>query len=169
MFPIKCRSHHTAITTNDRPFLWFRLNNAASGGFSGFSFPKAPRAIKDHRNIKKPDGFPFNPSERPFILFKGNTAHSTGLAVRIRNLASAIECTSVTVNTCDNQLVAVLMHWTDSTASHLAMLSPCRDLLATIICIISVAFVPQDIFGSTTEQYTLAEYYFTRLTRRMQR
>jgi hypothetical protein len=55
-----------------------RLNNAASGGFSGFTFPHAPRAIKDHRNIKKPNGFPFDPSERPFVLFKGNTAHSTG-------------------------------------------------------------------------------------------
>ncbi|WIA35607.1 hypothetical protein OEZ86_004028 [Tetradesmus obliquus] len=54
------------------------LNNAASGGFSGFTFPHAPRAIKDHRNIKKADGFPFDPSQRPFVLFKGNTAHSTG-------------------------------------------------------------------------------------------
>eukprot|EP00775_Hariotina_reticulata_P006839 gene6839-7057_t len=52
------------------------INNAASGGFSGFTFPRAPRAIKDFKDIKKPDGFPFNPSTRPFIQFKGNTAHS---------------------------------------------------------------------------------------------
>ena len=58
--------------------LGLRLNNAASGGFSGFSFPNAPRAIKDHRNIKKPNGFPLNPGTRPFIQFKGNTAHSSG-------------------------------------------------------------------------------------------
>ena len=42
------------------------------------SFPKAPRAIKNYLGLKKPDGYPFNPSERPFILFKGNTVHSTG-------------------------------------------------------------------------------------------
>ena len=53
-------------------------NNAASGGFAGFSFPKAPRPIKEHRRFKKADGFPFNPSERPFVLFRGNTVHSTG-------------------------------------------------------------------------------------------
>jgi hypothetical protein len=29
--------------------------------------------------MKKPNGQPFNPSERPFVLFKGNTAHSTGV------------------------------------------------------------------------------------------
>jgi hypothetical protein len=56
----------------------YRLNNAASGGFSGFTFPHAPRAIKDHRNIKQANGFPFDPSSRPFLLFKGNSAHSTG-------------------------------------------------------------------------------------------
>eukprot|EP00882_Tetradesmus_deserticola_P022929 GHRQ01024934.1.p1 GENE.GHRQ01024934.1~~GHRQ01024934.1.p1 ORF type:complete len:160 (-),score=43.06 GHRQ01024934.1:567-1046(-) len=55
-----------------------RLDNAASGGFSGFTFPHAPRAIKDHRNIKQPNGYPFDPSTRPFLLFKGNSAHSTG-------------------------------------------------------------------------------------------
>jgi hypothetical protein len=55
-----------------------RTNNAASGGFAGFSFPHAPRPIKDHKNLKKPDGYPFNPGQRPFILFKGNTVHSTG-------------------------------------------------------------------------------------------
>eukprot|EP00775_Hariotina_reticulata_P009208 gene9208-9375_t len=52
--------------------------SAASGGFAGFTFPNAPRAIKDHRNILKPDGFPFNPSERPLLLFRNNTVHSTG-------------------------------------------------------------------------------------------
>ncbi|KAF6266444.1 hypothetical protein COO60DRAFT_1669869 [Scenedesmus sp. NREL 46B-D3] len=54
------------------------LNNAASGGFSGFTFPRAPRAIKDHRTARRPDGRPFDPSERPFLLFSGNSAHSTG-------------------------------------------------------------------------------------------
>jgi len=57
-------------------------NNAASGGFAGFSFPHAPRPIKDHRTLKKASGpnsgYPFDPSQRPFILFKGNTVHSTG-------------------------------------------------------------------------------------------
>jgi len=54
-------------------------NNAASGGFAGFTFPNAPRAIKDHRNVLKADGFPFNPSERPLLLFRNNTVHSTGV------------------------------------------------------------------------------------------
>eukprot|EP00775_Hariotina_reticulata_P013903 gene13903-14021_t len=56
------------------------LNNAASGGFAGFTFPRAPRAIKDFKGIKKPDGYPFNPSRRPFVLFKGNSAHSSAWA-----------------------------------------------------------------------------------------
>lgn len=55
-----------------------RTNNAASGGFAGFSFPHAPRPIKDNRLAKKANGYPFDPSQRPFIQFKGNTAHSTG-------------------------------------------------------------------------------------------
>lgn len=56
-----------------------RTNNAASGGFAGFTFPNAPRAIKDHKNIKKAGGvYPFNPAERPFVLFRNNTVHSTG-------------------------------------------------------------------------------------------
>jgi len=37
-----------------------------------------PGAIKEHRNLKKPNGFPFNPSQRPLIQFRGNTAHSSG-------------------------------------------------------------------------------------------
>lgn len=64
-----------------------RLNNAASGGFSGYTFPHAPRAIKDHKNIKKPDGYPFDPSERPLLQFKGNTAHSTG---KLRSYVGAV-------------------------------------------------------------------------------
>jgi hypothetical protein len=60
------------------PFVAPRTNNAASGGFAGFSFPHAPRPIKDNRLAKKANGYPFDPSQRPFILFKGNTAHSTG-------------------------------------------------------------------------------------------
>lgn len=28
----------------------------------------------------KPNGYPFDPSQRPFILFKNNTVHSTGYA-----------------------------------------------------------------------------------------
>jgi hypothetical protein len=36
------------------------------------------RPIKEHRGLKRPDGFPFNPSERPFISFSGNSVHSTG-------------------------------------------------------------------------------------------
>jgi hypothetical protein len=63
--------------------LWCRrTNNAASGGFAGFSFPHAPRPIKEHKTLKKTSGpnsgNPFDPSQRPFILFKGNTVHSTG-------------------------------------------------------------------------------------------
>lgn len=57
-------------------------NNAASGGFAGFSFPHAPRPIKEHRRQNKTTGsfagYPFDPSQRPFILFKNNTVHSTG-------------------------------------------------------------------------------------------
>jgi hypothetical protein len=37
----------------------------------------APRAIKDFKDVKQLDGFPFNPSRRPFVQFKGNTAHSS--------------------------------------------------------------------------------------------
>lgn len=62
--------------TTDAYNTW--TNNAASGGFAGFSFPHAPRPIKEHRLAKKANGFPFDPSQRPFISFKGNTVHSTG-------------------------------------------------------------------------------------------
>jgi hypothetical protein len=38
--------------------------------------------IKEHKTLKKTSGpnsgNPFDPSQRPFILFKGNTVHSTG-------------------------------------------------------------------------------------------
>lgn len=56
------------------------INNAASGGFASYTFPQAPRAIKNFKNMKRlnGDGFPFKPSQRPFIAFTGNTGHSTG-------------------------------------------------------------------------------------------
>jgi hypothetical protein len=61
-----------------------RTNNAASGGFTGFSFPRAPRAIKNYLGYMKANGFPFDPSERPFINFSGNTVHSTGKGLGFR-------------------------------------------------------------------------------------
>lgn len=66
------------VQLNDPWHVWCRINNAASGGFAGFTFPNAPRAIKDFRTAKRPDGRPFVPSERPMIAFRGNTVHSTG-------------------------------------------------------------------------------------------
>eukprot|EP00798_Chlamydomonas_sp_ICE-L_P010644 gene10644-12323_t len=49
------------------------LKNAASGGFSGFNFPRVDRPIRDFRY--RNDFFPFT---RPLKLFDQNTAHSTG-------------------------------------------------------------------------------------------
>lgn len=54
------------------------LGNAASGGFAGFAFPNAPRAIKDSVNAKDARGNPLVPASRPLIAFRGNSAHSTG-------------------------------------------------------------------------------------------
>jgi hypothetical protein len=48
--------------------------NAASGGWTGFSFPSLPAPTGNHKDITN-----FNPANRPFRTpFRGNTAHSTG-------------------------------------------------------------------------------------------
>jgi hypothetical protein len=48
--------------------------NAASGGWTGFSFPSLPAPIGDFRSTTN-----FNPANRPFKTpFRGNTAHSSG-------------------------------------------------------------------------------------------
>eukprot|EP01124_Arcella_intermedia_P022125 TRINITY_DN3233_c0_g4_i1.p1 TRINITY_DN3233_c0_g4~~TRINITY_DN3233_c0_g4_i1.p1 ORF type:complete len:1092 (+),score=168.98 TRINITY_DN3233_c0_g4_i1:472-3276(+) len=49
------------------------IGNAASGGWTGFSFPNLPRPIKLHQNVTG-----FVPMNRPIKLFQGNSAHSTG-------------------------------------------------------------------------------------------
>lgn len=54
------------------------LNNAAVGGFSGFTFPNAPRAIKDSKDTRDAAGYPFVPSSRPLIAFRGNSARGSG-------------------------------------------------------------------------------------------
>jgi len=48
--------------------------NAASGGWTGFSFPSLPAPIGNFKNVNN-----LNPSTRPFRTpFRGNTAHSSG-------------------------------------------------------------------------------------------
>lgn len=48
--------------------------NAASGGWTGFSFPNLPAPIADFKNVDN-----MNPANRPFKTpFRGNTAHSSG-------------------------------------------------------------------------------------------
>ncbi|KAI9034510.1 G8 domain-containing protein [Hyaloraphidium curvatum] len=49
------------------------LGNAASGGWTGFSFPTLSRPVKLHANVTG-----LSPQGRPFLLFRGNSAHSTG-------------------------------------------------------------------------------------------
>ncbi|KAJ3036905.1 Fibrocystin-L, partial [Rhizoclosmatium hyalinum] len=49
------------------------IGNAASGGWTGFSFPGLPAPIGLAAGITD-----FNPSSRPLKLFEGNSAHSTG-------------------------------------------------------------------------------------------
>jgi len=50
------------------------FGNAASGGWTGFSFPSLPLPIQDYRTVTN-----FNPSTRPFASpLRGNTAHSSG-------------------------------------------------------------------------------------------
>ncbi|KAI9015919.1 G8 domain-containing protein [Hyaloraphidium curvatum] len=49
------------------------LGNAASGGWAGFAFPTLERPVKLHANVQG-----FSPGTRPFLLFRGNSAHSTG-------------------------------------------------------------------------------------------
>ncbi|KAG2483425.1 hypothetical protein HYH03_017681 [Edaphochlamys debaryana] len=49
-------------------------DNAASGGFTGFSFPVLPEPIGDHRWMRSS----VVPHQRPLKLFDGNTAHSSG-------------------------------------------------------------------------------------------
>ena len=46
--------------------------NAASGGWTGFSFPELPAPLHYHRHEAK------TPSARPTLTFHGNTAHSSG-------------------------------------------------------------------------------------------
>ncbi|KAL6754041.1 hypothetical protein V8C86DRAFT_399941 [Haematococcus lacustris] len=48
------------------------INNAASGGFSGFTFPTLPRAVGEYA------GTNIVPLSRPLGRFDGNTVHSTG-------------------------------------------------------------------------------------------
>ena len=48
------------------------VGNAASGGFTGFSFPELPAPLHHHRHVSK------TPSWRPMLTFSGNTAHSSG-------------------------------------------------------------------------------------------
>uniref|UniRef100_A0A6B2KYW6 CEMIP beta-helix domain-containing protein n=1 Tax=Arcella intermedia TaxID=1963864 RepID=A0A6B2KYW6_9EUKA len=49
------------------------IGNAASGGWTGFSFPNLPKPIKMHANVTG-----IIPMNRPLIRFQGNSAHSTG-------------------------------------------------------------------------------------------
>lgn len=48
------------------------IGNAASGGVSGFTFPVLEKAVGMNRNAA------LSPATRPFALFDGNTAHSSG-------------------------------------------------------------------------------------------
>ncbi|GMH41817.1 hypothetical protein BSKO_09727 [Bryopsis sp. KO-2023] len=48
-------------------------DNAASGGYSGFAFPKLNEPLKEHAGMMH-----INPGERPVLVFDGNTAHSSG-------------------------------------------------------------------------------------------
>jgi hypothetical protein len=47
--------------------------NAASGGWSGYSFPNLPAPVGEFANVNN-----LCPKNRPLILFQGNSAHSTG-------------------------------------------------------------------------------------------
>ena len=49
--------------------------NAASGGWTGFSFVNLPTPVGSYRGH---DYANFNPQARPMLLFDGNTAHSAG-------------------------------------------------------------------------------------------
>ena len=46
--------------------------NAASGGWAGFAFPSLATPINEHRH------FPLSPLQRPTLVFRGNSAHSSG-------------------------------------------------------------------------------------------
>ncbi|EFA74742.1 hypothetical protein PPL_11773 [Heterostelium album PN500] len=48
------------------------IGNAASGGWAGFNLPNQYKPMALNRNVS------MNPSERPFIQWEGNTAHSSG-------------------------------------------------------------------------------------------
>eukprot|EP01094_Clydonella_sp_ATCC50884_P004567 TRINITY_DN13609_c0_g1_i1.p1 TRINITY_DN13609_c0_g1~~TRINITY_DN13609_c0_g1_i1.p1 ORF type:complete len:1433 (-),score=246.70 TRINITY_DN13609_c0_g1_i1:56-4168(-) len=56
------------ITNTNNEF----VGNAASGGFTGFSFPNLPHPIGSHRDAS------VIPMERPLKRFYGNSAHSAG-------------------------------------------------------------------------------------------
>ncbi|KAH9259577.1 hypothetical protein BASA81_001999 [Batrachochytrium salamandrivorans] len=51
------------------------LGNAASGGWAGYGFVNLPKPVKMHINYGNGQ---YTPESRPLLLFKGNTAHSTG-------------------------------------------------------------------------------------------
>ena len=48
-------------------------NNAASGGWTGFSIPRLDKPVGLHRSMTG-----FSPHKRPTKVFSGNTAHSSG-------------------------------------------------------------------------------------------
>lgn len=52
------------------------VGNAASGGWTGFSFPNLPQAVGLHAS--QGDVWPTNPAQRPTRLFYANSAHSSG-------------------------------------------------------------------------------------------
>ncbi|KAI9015632.1 hypothetical protein DFJ74DRAFT_732320 [Hyaloraphidium curvatum] len=49
------------------------LGNAASGGWAGFGFPSLARPVRAFALVSD-----MSPRSRPFILFRGNSAHSSG-------------------------------------------------------------------------------------------
>ena len=54
------------------------IGNAASGGWSGFSFPIFRKPLGPHRDAEMfPQYSDFNPSSRVTLEIDGNTAHST--------------------------------------------------------------------------------------------
>ena len=56
--------------------------------------PHASRA-QNFKGLKKANGYPFDPSRRPLIEFRGNTAHSTGFQWEFGSGVSACMCGEV--------------------------------------------------------------------------